>query len=56
MKESSLVELERLSRDKDKNVNRLTRSRLEEIKHARAELDKALRRGEELTYTPSKRS
>ena len=49
MKESSLVELERLSRDKDKNVNRLTRSRLEEIKHARAELDKALRRAAELT-------
>ncbi len=50
MKESSLVELERLSRDKDKNVNRLARSRLEEIKHARAELDKALRRGEELVH------
>ena len=50
MKESSLVELERLSRDKDKNVNRLTRSRLEEIKHARAELDKAQRRGEELVH------
>ncbi len=51
MKESSLVEIERLSRDKDKNVNRLARSRLEEIKHARAELDKALRRGEELVHT-----
>ncbi len=50
MKESSLIELERLSRDKDKNVNRLTRSRLEEIKHARAELDKAQRRGEELVH------
>jgi DNA repair protein SbcC/Rad50 len=51
MKETSLVELERLSRDKDKNVNRLTRSRLEEIKHARAELDKTLRRAAELTTT-----
>ncbi|HTK99995.1 MAG TPA: DUF349 domain-containing protein [Pseudomonadales bacterium] len=51
MKEASLVEIERLSRDKDKNVNRLARSRLEEIKHARAELDKALRRGEELVHT-----
>ena len=51
MKESSLVEIERLSRDKDKNVNRLARSRLEEIKHARAELDKTLRRGEELVHT-----
>ncbi len=51
MKESSLVEIERLSRDKDKNVNRLARSRLEQIKHARAELDKALRRGEELVHT-----
>lgn len=50
MKESSLIELERLSRDKDKNVNRLARSRLEEIKHARAELDKALRRAEELVH------
>ena len=51
MKESSLVEIERLSRDKDKNVNRLARSRLEEIKHARAELDRTLRRGEELVHT-----
>jgi exonuclease SbcC len=51
MKEASLVELEHLSRDKDKNVNRLARSRLEEIKHARAELDKAVRRAEELTRT-----
>jgi hypothetical protein len=51
MKESSLVELEHVSRDKDKNVNRLARSRLEEIRHARAELDKAQRRAEELTHT-----
>ena len=51
MKEASLVELEHLSRDKDKNVNRLARSRLEEIKHARAELEKSLRRVEELTHT-----
>ena len=51
MKEASLVELEHVSRDKDKNVNRLARSRLEEIKHARAELDKSLRRAEELTHT-----
>ena len=51
MKESSLTELEHLSRDKDKNVNRLMRSRLEDIKGARAELDKALRRAEELVYT-----
>ena len=51
MKEASLVELERVSRDKDKNVNRLARGRLEEIKQARAEVDKALRRAEELTHT-----
>ena len=51
MKESSLTELEHLSRDKDKNVNRLMRSRLDDIKGARAELDKALRRAEELVYT-----
>ena len=51
MKEASLVELERVSRDKDKNVNRLARGRLEEIKQARADVDKALRRAEELTHT-----
>jgi len=51
MKESSLVELEHVSRDKDKNVNRLARSRLEEIRHARAEHDKAQRRAAELLQT-----
>ncbi len=51
MKETSLIELERVSRDKDKNVNRLARGRLEEIKQARADIDKALRRAEELTHT-----
>jgi exonuclease SbcC len=51
MKEASLIELEHLSRDKDKNVNRLARGRLEQIKHARAEVEKSLRRAEELTHT-----
>ncbi len=51
MKEASLVELEHVSRDKDKNVNRLARGRLEEIKHARAELDKSIQRAEDLTRT-----
>ena len=51
MKEASLVELEHVSRDKDKNVNRLARSRLEEIKHARADLDKSAQRAEDLVRT-----
>jgi exonuclease SbcC len=51
MKESSLVELERASRDRDKNVNRLARHRLDSIKQARAEVDKAARRAEDLVRT-----
>ncbi len=48
VKESSLVELERASRDRDKNVNRLARTRLDAIRHARADVEKSDRRAHEL--------
>lgn len=51
VKESSLVELERASRDRDKNVNRHARSRLDEIRHARADVEKTDRRADELLRT-----
>ena len=51
VKESSLIDLERMSRDRDKNVNRLARSRLDAIKHARADHEKATRRADELVRT-----
>jgi DNA repair protein SbcC/Rad50 len=50
MKEASLIELERVSRDKDKNVNRLARARLDEIKHARSDVERTARRAEELAH------
>lgn len=46
--ENSLIELERTSRDRDKNVNRLARTRLDAIKHARADVDKTERRAQDL--------
>jgi exonuclease SbcC len=51
MKETSLVELERVSRDKDKNVNRLARARIDEVKHARGDVERALKRAEALVHT-----
>ncbi len=46
--EHSLAELERASRDRDKNVNRLARTRLDTIKHAKSDAEKADRRAHEL--------
>jgi DNA repair protein SbcC/Rad50 len=43
-REDALTELERHSRDRDKNVHRLARTRLDDIKHARAEQARGLER------------
>jgi hypothetical protein len=48
LNEQSLNELEHASRDRDKNVNRLARTRLDAIRHARADAEKAERRAQEL--------
>jgi hypothetical protein len=47
-REASLAELERVSRHRDKNVHRLARHRLDEIKQARTNLAKSERRAIEL--------
>ena len=47
-REASLAELERASRHRDKNVHRLARNRLDEIRQARAGLAKGERRAQEL--------
>jgi DNA repair protein SbcC/Rad50 len=46
--EEALNDLERQSRDRDKNVHRLARTRLDEVKHARAEQQRALERAAQL--------
>jgi DNA repair protein SbcC/Rad50 len=46
--EEALTDLERHSRDRDKNVHRLARTRLDEVKHARAEQQRALERAAQL--------
>lgn len=46
--EALLTELEHQSRDRDKNVNRLARSAIDDIRHARQAREKALHRARDL--------